>query len=97
MYLPYVDSDVGFSVARSFNDFEDKRLVARKLKSIEEENPAIAEIITKWSKEGSESEEYWQEIDEEQYCHIALCGIMVYEMLRSQAEANYMQDQISLE
>ncbi len=74
--LPIVNKDIGFSIAHHIGSSGDKDFVKKELKKIRNENPVVADFIKKWSKLDSHS------------LHSAFCGILVYNLLRSQAEAD---------
>ena len=87
MLLPVVSPDTGHSISHYLGKYDnagsDKVVIRKELKAIEEENPAIAEFIERWcSKEGK---------NKKNLVHSALCGILVYRLLRSQAEADQMK------
>jgi hypothetical protein len=82
--LPYVTNEVGFSVAQTLCD-SDAMNVKRGLSEIKKVNPAVEEFIRKWSCKGRDR------------IHSALCGMLVYKLLESQAEADMMSDLIRLE
>lgn len=75
--LPQVNHEVGFSVAHSIGNQYDRDFVKKELNIIKKENPAVAEFIKKWSL-GK--------------LHTAFCGILVYKLLRSQAEVDRMTE-----
>jgi hypothetical protein len=82
--LPFVKTDTGFSIARELVDKFDDSYIKEQLKIIKENNPTIADFITKFSnkcedKNGS-----------------AICGIVVYRLIESQTEANKMKKEIKL-
>lgn len=81
--LPQVDPDTGHSISHYLNRYDDAEsdaaVVEDELRLIEKENPAVAEFIGRWStKEGKV------------LCRVAFCGILVYRLLRSQAESDLM-------
>lgn len=82
--LPIVDVNVGFSLARYVGERGDIEFIKSELKSIGRENPTVANFIKKWSC----------------LCkcemHSMFCGILVYKLLRSQAEANQMKEDLNL-
>lgn len=84
-FLPKVSCDTGHSVAHYLNKYNnsesDLTMLSEELDLIAEENPAIAELIQLWSE---------KEDDTSNIVHTAMCGIMVYRLLRSQAEADQM-------
>lgn len=85
-YLPRVNPEVGFSISQSFKGDED--YYDRMMKIIRRENPAVAEFIERWANK----------TDAEPDCqmHSAFCGILVYALLRAQAEADHMSETIKL-
>lgn len=82
--LPIVAAEVGFSLAKYVGERGDSEFIANELKKIDKENPTIAEFIKKWASLGG--------------CktHTKFCGILVYKLLRSQAEANRMKEDLNL-
>lgn len=80
--LPIVDSEVGFSLAKTVGEKGDAEFIKTELKRLDKENPTIADFIKKWSQLGG--------------CqtHTKFCGILVYKLLRSQAEANRMEEEL---
>ena len=86
-YLPFVLNEVGASIAMSMGD-NDIENIKKELKHIKKVNPAVAEFINKWSKEA---------LDKDARLHSAFCGILVYKLLESQAEADYMNQEFKLE
>lgn len=82
--LPTVSSDVGFSLAQSVGEQCDEAFVKKELRKIKRENPTVAEFIQKWSSLGKNK------------LHSAFCGILVYKFLRSQAEADRMNEDFNL-
>lgn len=82
--LPIVDSEVGFSLAKYVGEKGDAEFIKSELKKISKENPTIAEFIKKWSSLSN--------------CqtHTKFCGILVYKLLRSQAEADRMNEDLKL-
>ncbi len=78
--LPVVNSDVGFSIARHIGEANDRTFVKNELAAIAAENPAIANFIASWSMLGEEK------------LMSAFCGILVYKLLRSQAEVDRMEE-----
>lgn len=78
--LPVVKEEVGYSLAHYMGSKIDREFIKDELKSMKRENPVIAHFIKKWSKLDSHS------------IHSAFCGILVYKLLRSQAEADHLND-----
>ena len=90
--LPKVSCDVGHSIAHYLNRYDsaesDKDVIKKELKLIAKENPAVAEFIKRWSVKSGKMKGL---------VHSALCGILVYRLLRSQAEANRMAAEFKLQ
>lgn len=82
--LPIVDSEVGFSLAKHVGEKGDADFIKTELQKMDKENPTVANFIRKWSLLGG--------------CqtHTKFCGILVYKLLRSQAEANRMEEDLNL-
>ncbi len=82
--LPIVDSDIGFSLAKCVGEKGDSEFIKSELQIIARENPTVANFIKKWSSLcNSET-------------HSIFCGILVYKLLRSQAEADQMKKYLHL-
>jgi hypothetical protein len=84
--LPLVDSEVGFSIANSLGDEYDPKTWRAQYQHIKKVNPTVAEFIAKWSKLAGKKGKL----------HAAICGILVYRLLESQAEVNQMYEDIKL-
>lgn len=82
--LPIVDAEVGFSLAKTVGEKGDSEFVKLELRGINRENPTVANFIKKWAKLS------------ECPTHTKFCGILVYKLLRSQAEADRMSEDILL-
>jgi hypothetical protein len=80
--LPIVDSNIGFSLAKYVGERGDAEFMKAELQKLDKENPAVADFIRKWSSVGG--------------CqtHTKFCGILVYKLLRSQAEADRMKEEL---
>jgi hypothetical protein len=81
--LPFVTNEVGCSVAQSLSN-DDKKNCITQLKRIKKTNPAIAEFIQKWASYCENKEEKIRTV---------MCGVLVYRLLESQAEADLMNEQ----
>ena len=81
--LPLVSAEVGFSIDHSMSE-DTSTAIKGGLKSLSEENPVIAEWITRWAKMSKDK------------CHVAICGLVVYQLLKSQAEADKMAEELKL-
>jgi len=78
-YLPEVKRAIAASMSANMSVTLDDRLFLKKeLKKIKKVNPLIAEFILKYSKTGKER------------LQAIYCGVMVYKLLYSQAEADLM-------
>jgi len=86
-YLPFVTNEVGCSVAASFNvDMKpDREIIREELSRLKKKNPAVAEFIMKWAKLGG---------SKRVRDHSLFCGILTYKLLESQAEANWMNENL---
>jgi hypothetical protein len=82
--LPVVKEEVGFSIAQYIGSRGDKEFIKKELRKIRKENPAVADFIVKWSKLDNHA------------IHSAFCGILVYQLLRSQAEVDRMEEDLFL-
>lgn len=81
--LPVVNSEVGFSIAQYIGNREDREFLVTELERIFTENPTVAEFIVRWGNETGSMEATY-------------CGVIVYYLLRSQAESNRMDKELNL-
>ena len=81
--LPIVDADIGQSVAQAIEN--QSEYTEKLLKRISKENPVVAEFIMKWAMLNEDSME-----------ETTLCGLIVYRLLESQAEADKMSEEINI-
>lgn len=83
--LPIVEADIGFSLAKFVGERGDNDFINLELRRMEKENPTVSSFIKKWAKLGG--------------CpmHTKFCGILVYKLLRSQAEADRMAEDLGFE
>ncbi len=80
-FLPVVKEEISGSLATNLNPKEsDIENIKREWSKIKKENPVVASFIKKFAKLNKE----WEPV--------AYCAIIVYHMLRSQAEADYMNE-----
>lgn len=77
-YIPVVKPEIGCSLEREVFDKFDVPYIKEQLRRLDKENPTIARFIRKFSK------------TTEDRVGAAFCGIIVYRLLESQAEANRM-------
>lgn len=82
--LPFVEADIGFSLAQNVG-VDDLEFVANALEEMKKENPYVAKFI-----------EDWVELAEDDELHSMFCGIIVYKMLKSQAEVDRMEQEINI-
>ena len=83
--LPFVSSEVGFSIANSLGDEYDAKTWRMEYKKIKKSNPTVAEFIIKWAKACKKHR-----------LHTAICGILVYRLLESQAEVDRIDEEYKL-
>lgn len=87
MRLPFVVADTGFSVAAKFRGLSDAAALAAQLEEIHAENPVVAYYIEEWATHGSLAIASFEERRDAQ-----LLGIMVYQLLKSQLDANNLNN-----
>ncbi len=90
MYLPIVNAEVGHSVAEGLEEECDQDEIAAwkiELKKIKKQNPVISEFIWEWSKQAH---------GKSAKLHSLICGICLYKLLESQAEADQMSRDIKV-
>lgn len=84
-FIPVVKPEISFSLQHEvFNKF-DKKYLKEELKKLDEENPVISYFIRNFSKTTNDK------------IGAAWCGLLVFKLLASQAEANLMEMEINLE
>lgn len=80
-YLPEVSKEVAFSTSANILECSnDEYYVKKQIEEIREVNPVVAEWIKKFSEKT------------EDFVGSAMCGIIVYKMIYSQAEAKLMNE-----
>lgn len=84
-YLPVVKPEISHSVARGIIDKYDEQYAQEELAKLDEDNPVIAEWIRRFSDRTDDK------------LGAMFCGLLVYKLLHSQAEANQMMEEIRLE
>ena len=77
-YLPVVKKETTYSLMGNLENADDYEYIENRLREIEEVNPVISSWIKSFSKVGKSK------------LVTAYCGLMVYELLHSKAEADYM-------
>ena len=83
-YLPLVNAGVGLPIARDLKNELDDEYIQEELSKINDENPVIVEFL----------QQFAETTDDETGSSFA--GILVYKLLRSQAEADRMKQEIAL-
>ena len=83
-YLPVVKPEITASIEREVCDVTDSHFIKKNLKKIRENNPTVAEFISRFSKETEDP------------VASAFCGILVYRLLESQAECNQMENELMI-
>lgn len=83
-YLPVVRPEIGGGMAKDIVDKFDKSYLEEQLAMLDRDNPTIAFWIRTFSKRTDDK------------MGAAYCGLLVYKLLNSQAEANYMNEQLNL-
>jgi tetrahydromethanopterin S-methyltransferase subunit G len=82
-YLPIVKMETTYSLIGNLQNADDFEYIERRLDEIEKVNP----IVSKWIKNFSKTSK--------SRLLTAYCGLMVYELLYSQAEADVMNEMFS--
>lgn len=82
--LPYVNPNVGYSLARQLMTVDDEPYMEEELGRLDRENPAVSMWIRKY---GERTEDPMGSM---------FCALLVYKLLESQAEANKMAEEIPL-
>lgn len=83
--LPRVTRETGYAVCRELEKEPDNSYVISLLERIEEENPCVAEFVSRMA------------IQHEDPVGISTAALLVYRLLESQAEANELKQQIGME
>ena len=81
--LPIVKPEIGYSLEKELFDVDDVDYIKTQLKRLDEENPSVATFIRQFAKTTDDK------------INVAFCGLMVYRLLESQAEANWMNEEMS--
>jgi hypothetical protein len=82
-YLPVVKTETTYSLIGNLQNADDYEYIKKRLLEIEEVNP----LVSKWIKSFSHTSK--------NKLLTAYCGLMVYELLYSQAEADVMNEEFS--
>ena len=82
-YLPVVKKETTYSLIGNLQNADDYEYIEKRLLEIEEVNP----LVSKWIKSFSQASK--------SKLFTAYCGLMVYELLYSQAEADKMNEEFS--
>jgi len=84
-FIPVVKPEIGFSLQKELFDKFDKSYLNDQLLKLDDINPVISEFIRKFSKTTDDP------------LGAAWCGLVIFKLLQSQAEANLMEMEINLE
>ncbi len=82
--LPIVTKETGFAVCRELEQEEENGYVIRLLERLEEENPCVAEFVSRLA------------IQHEDPVGISTAALLVYRLLESQAEADNLNRQLEI-
>lgn len=85
MRLPRVTKETGYAVCRELERADNNDYVIHLLERLEEENPCIAEFVSRLS------------INHEDPVGISTAALLVYRLLESQAEADSLRAQLGAE
>lgn len=81
-FLPVVKQEIGGSLERELINKDDLKYIKAQLKRLDVENPTIAYFIRNFAKTTKDK------------IGVAYCGLIVYRLLESQAEANRMNAEL---
>lgn len=82
--LPRVTKETGYAVCREFEQEDDNNYVIRLLERLEEENPCIAEFVSRLA------------IQHDDPVGVSTAALLVYRLLESQLEADGLNRQLGL-
>ena len=82
--LPRVTKETGFAVCRELEQEEDNNYVIRLLERLEEENPCVAEFVSRLA------------IQHDDPVGISTAALLVSRLLESQVEAEELKEQLRL-
>lgn len=85
MYLPRVKSAIGSSLQQELIGKDDIKYLKSEFKKLESENPVIFEFINGFINKFPQRS-----------MEVAYCGLIVYKLLRSQAESDWLEKEINL-
>jgi hypothetical protein len=86
--LPQVNNDTMWNVHHRIKDQSDRQFFKREMKAIRKENALVADFIARWANDPN--------ISKSARGYAAFCGILVYRLLASQAEANHMNEELGM-
>ena len=84
LFIPVVNPEIGWSLQKELFDKFDKEYLKEQLSQIDDKNPVISAFIRKFSETTDDQ------------LGAAWCGLVVFKLLQSQAEANRMKMEINL-
>jgi len=79
MSLPFVRSEICCSLECCLKDETDAQYIKKQLKNLDQENPVVSQFIKMFARKCK------------QKSVVAMCGLMVYKLLESQAEADELK------
>jgi hypothetical protein len=83
-YLPVVNPEVGYSLGREISKWDDEPYIDEQLDLLLDKNPTLAVWIREYANRTEDP------------IGAMMCGLCVYKLLESQAEANLMAEEINL-
>jgi hypothetical protein len=83
--LPRVKTECLFPLLQFFQEQSDNESIRILYKQVRKENPVVADAIQYWSKDVN---------SQQSRLMIETCGLIVYNALRSQAEADQMSREL---
>jgi hypothetical protein len=81
-HLPRVTKETGYAVCRELEQEDNNDYIIAMLERLEAENPAVAEFVSRLA------------IQHDDPVGISTAALLVYRLLESQAEADYLRSQL---
>jgi hypothetical protein len=94
--LPRVKKGTMSNIHHRINKLTDRSFYESEIKIIKKENPLIAKFINGWWCKEEEAATREKEEGDDDVSYGVFCGLMVYRMLASQAEADKMNEELGL-
>lgn len=83
MFLPVVKPEIGYSLEKELQQVtDDANYIRSQLERLDKENPTVAQFIKRFAKLHNDK------------MNVAFCGLIVYRMLESQSEVNWMNQEL---